>query len=314
MSFLVTKLQPNHSAAANSATVLVLQIVGHWRGVAGRNVSAVNIERHRCPIDVRMNAPIYTQRSQQLNTRAFTVVELLVVIGIIVLLGALLLPALSRAKAQGQSASCKNHLRQIGLAMAMYVADHNRYPPLWGRGETWADKLQIYAPLNWTNTAWHCPTYIANKGIVEFVKPPEGGGEFVQWTSYGYNAYGVAGNRRSLGLGLGVLQPWAAREPEVKAPSQMYVVADARAYKWDALPGPAGEPAMNPWLLSAGIVTPEAAPPHSQCYNILFGDGHVVSVKRRDYLFPPRTAQNWNKDNQPHPEAWAPKTQWAVQN
>jgi prepilin-type processing-associated H-X9-DG protein len=69
---------------------------------------------------------------------------------------------------------------------------------------------------------------------------------------------------------------------------------------------------MNPWLLPAGIVTPEAAPPHSQCYNILFGDGHVVSVKRRDYLFPPRTAQNWNKDNQPHPEAWAPKTQWAV--
>jgi competence protein ComGC len=94
------------------------------------SVSAVNIERPRCPIDVRMNAPIYTQRSQQLNTRAFTVVELLVVIGIIVLLGALFLPALSRAKAQGQSASCKNHLRQIGLAMAMYVADHNRYPPL----------------------------------------------------------------------------------------------------------------------------------------------------------------------------------------
>lgn len=241
------------------------------------------------------------------------------VIGIIILLGALLLPALSSAKAQGQSASCKNHLRQIGLAMAMYVADHNRYPPLWsgaaqGSFETWADKLQAYSPLNWTNSAWHCPTYIGNNGIVEFVKPPPAGGKLVDWTSYSYNAFGIAGRRRWPGLGLGLLQPWAAREPEVKAPSQMFVVADARAYKYNALPGPVGDSAMNPWLPPVGIVLPETAPPHSQGYNILFGDEHVVLVKRRDYLFPPRTAQNWNKDNQPHPESWAPKSQWAVQN
>jgi hypothetical protein len=41
---------------------------------------------------------------------------------------------------------------------------------------------------------------------------------------------------------------------------------------------------------------------------------HVALIKRKDYLFPPRTGQNWNKDNQPHPEAWAPTNQWAVQN
>ena len=30
------------------------------------------------------------------------------------------------------------------------------------------------------------------------------------------------------------------------------------------------------------------------------------------YLYPPRTAHNWNRDNQPHPETWAPTTQWMV--
>ncbi len=58
----------------------------------------------------------------------------------------------------------------------------------------------------------------------------------------------------------------------------------------------------------------EAAPPHSQGYNLLFNDAHVALVKRKDYLYPPRTAHHWNRDNQPHPELWSPTSHWAVQN
>jgi len=55
----------------------------------------------------------------------FSLIELLVIIAIIVILAGLLLPALSRAKAQGQKADCVNHMRQLTLAWKMY-ADDNR--------------------------------------------------------------------------------------------------------------------------------------------------------------------------------------------
>lgn len=103
------------------------------------------------------------------DRRAFTLIEVLVVVGIIALLAAILVPTLSRAKLQARRVTCASQLHQVGIAMIGYMGDNRDRMP-------WVSAMPSFGPAPCTTEK---PIYLADvlarnlKGQKDTLKCPD---------------------------------------------------------------------------------------------------------------------------------------------
>ena len=157
--------------------------------------------------------------------KGFTLVELLVVIGVIALLLALLMPSLQRARKQTKTVTCQANLKHWGLVLAAYTSDNNDHFFRGVLNDRWNDWIEILEPISAKVGGLTCcplATKTADRGGV---------GAFAAWKDKegDYGSYGLSAwvCNADLGAVFGDDHYW--RKPDVKSADNIPVFLDSRA-------------------------------------------------------------------------------------
>lgn len=284
------------------------------------------------------HSPLAAKPSSRKPSRAFTLVELLVVIGIIALLISILLPALGKARKQANAVACAANLHSMGQALVMYTNEYKYYPgcqaALGNPGPSgtafgiWAPRLRnvmngnqkvFWCPETDASLMWKVGDKIPQAPIA--TKEHEGWGYIVgesvlqvdkKQFSYGYNDWGTVdpGGSPYSGLGgdcwMGSPKKFKEANPSVIARSaECIVISDVVAKI----------PQSGDWLMNVDPRDPNQSPAklHFGGSNALYCDGHVAwSLQDNLICFDPKTkapksgvpydrvARLWNTDNKSH--------------
>jgi prepilin-type processing-associated H-X9-DG protein/prepilin-type N-terminal cleavage/methylation domain-containing protein len=263
------------------------------------------------------------------SERAFTLVELLVVIAIIVILIAILLPVLARVKQQALQIKCQSNLRTIGQAMTMYTGQYGYFPGALLRdtgiaAHAWCWPVRLRKILRGSQQVFYCPAQDS-----ECQWTPDAPGPIVlagdsatkfgyelgerllltrgMYFSYGYNSQGAPGGLGFPGIrGMGAdwyslvdpnYQQRQTQRSTLKSSSEFIMIADT------------GADSFGDFELLSNVFPGEQrtlGDIHRGGSNILFGDGHVQWHLPREFIVKwpavPEEAYKqrfWNIDNKP---------------
>jgi len=199
--------------------------------------------------------------------RAFTLVEVLVVVAVISILIAILLPVCTSAREKARQATCTNNMRQIGTAMMMYAADNAQCLPPYDTGirvpivngkmtkerlpAQGRELIASLAPYAHSKEVWYCsddgPSDVTRDGRL-----------FHRDTSYTYDGWRLAQH-----------PGWLSTD-----------------MSWHGYTG--SELTLMSEMCIPGISGPWGSYSHSGRSNVLFYDGHVIAwpIHTNTYNYP----------------------------
>ena len=234
--------------------------------------------------------------------KQFTLIELLVVIAIIAILAAILMPALSSARARAKTSACTNNMKNIGLAIQQYV-DQNKsivmYHTFLGSSSAYVswvyllskEAVRIHHGAEETfSKKWGTIDLLPNSKMSfcttaknsKFIKYDKVYGVTAQTSEMLYNGYSLASADRKPWRDKFAITPMADNKKDgfcyrpqyVKSPSKFFLVGDSTGVQKDGDTAVAYDGYSRYWM-SWSNKNAGAYAAHNDRMNILWGDGHV---------------------------------------
>jgi prepilin-type processing-associated H-X9-DG protein len=255
--------------------------------------------------------------------RAFTLVELLLVISTIGLLMSILLSSLGLARSRAKAMACMSNLRQIGFAVCMYVGDYGGYlPPAYEPSNAthwWGQKLSdgidhtkgfVWPYLQGElkkKSVYECPAQ--RYGSYKLQAKPPGEPDDPKWitSTYGYNGYYLSPEKSAWWWNIH-RRPWQ-KITTVMKPAEVFAFADTLLdrdvtggqpnVENNALLDPPYLYSSNGWIKNG---FPTTCFRHNERTNVIFVDGHCAAMGLEDgeYTHPRSKVGSVGKKNAPH--------------